>query len=252
MVRLAAVGDLHVRNSVPEVLVQQIETLHERADVLVVTGDITNTGRLIEAEIAADLFKLAKLPIVGVLGNHDRWAMRLRAITKVLGQAGIQFLNGTAVTLDLGQKIGFAGVSGCGGGFWEDEAPMTLSRRAWQAIGVKARREAHRLEHALEHLDGDIRVVVTHFAPTTSTLGREPIVKYNTLGTGELERVIDRFDVDLVVHGHAHLGNAIGRTAGGTLVRNVAIDVGGGFVIHDFSSKPRRVVPRWRQIEATA
>jgi Icc-related predicted phosphoesterase len=252
MVRLAAIGDLHVRNAVPEVLIQEIGTLHERADVLVITGDITHTGRLIEAEIAAELFKLAKLPIIGVLGNHDRWAMRLRAITKVLGQAGVQFLNGTTLTLDLGQTVGFAGVSGCGGGFWEDEGPMTLSRRAWQAIGVKARREALRLDRALQTLDGDIRIVVTHFAPTTSTLGREPLVKYNTLGTGELERVIDRYDIDLVLHGHAHSGNAIGRTAGGTLVRNVAIDVGGGFVFHDFSSKPRRVIPRWQRIEAIA
>jgi Icc-related predicted phosphoesterase len=237
---------------VPEVLVHDIETLHQRADVLVVPGDITHTGRLIQAEIAAELFKLAKLPIVGVLGNHDRWAGRRRAITKIFEQAGIQFLNGTTLTLDLGKKVGFAGVCGCGGGFWEDEAPMTLSRRAWHAIGVKARREAARLDLALRELDAEISVVVTHFAPTITTLGREPIVKYNTLGTGELERVIDRYDVDLVLHGHAHSGNAIGRTAGGTLVRNVAIDVGGGFVYHDFSSKPRPIVPRWHGIEARA
>ena len=72
--------------------------------------------------------------------------------------------------------------------------------------------EAIRLEAALSgaRADVDVRLVVMHYSPTTTTLGREPIVKYWMLGNVELARVIDRHQVDLVIHGHAHLGNPSG------------------------------------------
>ena len=91
----------------------------------------------------------------------------------------------------------------------------------------------------LQGLRSDLTVVVTHFAPTTSTLGAEPIVKYPLLGNIELAKVIDRHDVDLVIHGHAHLGNTYGATAGGTPVRNVANKVTGGPIVHNLASRDR-------------
>jgi Icc-related predicted phosphoesterase len=156
--------------------------------------------------------------------------------------------------LDRGYRIGFAGVGGSGGGFWPDEGPNTLPRRACQALAIRARREAARLDEALTGLHADTKVVVTHFAPTISTLGREPVVKYALLGNCELGRVIDRHDVELVLHGHAHLGNAFGRTAGGTLVRNVAVGVSDGLVVHDLTPRSPRSAGRawWRTTGARA
>lgn len=243
MVRIAAIGDLHIREAIPSYLVRDIERIHQRADVLVVTGDITNFGRIAEVELAAELFKIAQLPIIAVLGNHDRRTMRLRAFIKTLERAGVTVLNGTTVVFDRGVRVGFAGVGGSGGGFWPEGGPDTLPSRASQALAVRARREGARLEKALSSLQTDIKVVVTHYAPTISTLGNEPPAKYWMLGNCELEKVIDRHDVDLVLHGHAHHGNAVGKTVGGTLVRNVAIDVVGGFVIHELPIKHHPPVP---------
>ncbi|HYH11227.1 MAG TPA: hypothetical protein VD789_02640, partial [Thermomicrobiales bacterium] len=59
----------------------------------------------------------------------------------------------------------------------------------------------------------------------TTTLGLEPMMKHWMLGNSILGRVVDRHDVSLVVHGHAHLGNYEGYTPGGTPVRNVALPV---------------------------
>lgn len=238
--RIAAVGDLHIRSTVPSDLVREVRRVNGQADVLVVTGDITNSGRIIEAELAAELFRLVTVPIVAVLGNHDRRSMRMKAFKRILNGAGVIVLEGSSVVFDRGVRIGFAGVGGSGGGFWPDEEPDTLPRRAWQALAVRARREAARLDAALAALDADIKVVVTHFAPTTTTLGREPLAKYPLLGNSELARVIDRHEVALVLHGHAHLGNAVGRTPGGTLVRNVAIGVTGGIVLHDLPLRTLR------------
>jgi Icc-related predicted phosphoesterase len=239
VIRVAAIGDLHLRATVPDTIVKGVSSLDGRADLLVVAGDITNHGTLSQAELAAELFRRVHMPIVAVLGNHDRRTMRRAAFCRTLGTGGIVVLDGTSRVIDVhGQRVGIAGVGGSGGGFWPDEGPNTLSRKACQALAVRARREASRLDAALRGLEADTKIVVTHFAPTASTLGREPIVKYALLGNIELARVIDRHDVDLVLHGHAHLGNPIGRTPGGTLVRNVAIDVAGGPTFHDLVPMP--------------
>ena len=72
-----------------------------------------------------------------------------------------------------------------------------------------------------------MRIATLHFAPTTTTLGREPLAKYWMLGNCELGVVLDRRSPDLVVHGHAHLGTLKGRTPGGVPVRNVALPIVG-------------------------
>jgi hypothetical protein len=65
--------------------------------------------------------------------------------------------------------------------------------------------------------------------------------------------VIDRFPVDLVLHGHAHLGSPIGHTSRGVLVRNVAQYVTGGVVIHELGkSTTRSDVPGWNAFERYA
>ena len=259
MVRIAAVGDLHIRGEIPEALVDGLTGLDRRADILVVTGDITNSGRLLEAEAAAELLALAKLPILAVMGNHDRRCIRRKAFYQILGKAGVDMLDGTTRVMSFdGDRIGFAGVGGSGGGFWPDEGPETVHNKALQRLSVRARREAARLESALIRLSDeeiDQTVVITHFAPIIATLGREPVVKYWLLGNCELARVIDRFPVDLVLHGHAHLGSPIGHTSRGVLVRNVAQYVTGGVVIHELGdSRHGDIEPpsEWRSIERYA
>jgi Icc-related predicted phosphoesterase len=231
--RIAAIGDLHIRTTVPDQLADELANVHRRADALVVAGDITNYGRLTEAEVAADLFRQVRVPIIAVFGNHDRRSVRKRAFRQTFERAGVRILDGEATTLDLGLRVGFAGVAGCGGGFWPEEGPDALHSRAIKALALRVRLETARLEHALARIDADFTMVVMHFAPTTSTLGNEPLVKYWMLGNAELGRVVDQHRVDLVLHGHAHSGNAVGRTLGGTPVRNVATSVNGGISVHE-------------------
>lgn len=247
-IRLAAVGDLHVRARGPLPLGDQVASLGATVDALVVAGDLTDGGRLPEAERAADLLAAATVPVIAVLGNHDLRTLRRRAFCRVFERRGIAVLDGeaTMVRTAAGREIGIAGIGGCGGGFWPDEGPDAIHSRASKALALRGRREAARLDAALTALAGDVRVVVTHFAPTCSTLGREPIAKYWMLGNCELGRVIDRHAVDLALHGHAHLGTATGRTAGGTPVRNVALSVAGGIVVCpvDRAERTPRPVPR--------
>jgi Icc-related predicted phosphoesterase len=256
---LAAIGDLHVRTDVPEGLIEALAALHERADGLVVTGDITDGGRLPEFELAAEALATVRVPIIAVLGNHDRRCLRRAALRRTLERAGVLLLDGDAATLRLGpagELVGFAGVGGYGGGFWPDEGPSWPRYRLSQAISVRARREAGRLTAALAALAAerpDRQVVVLHYSPTTTTLGNEPRMKYWMLGNIELARVIDRHPVDLVLHGHAHLGNTDGRTPRGIPVRNVALQVTGGLTFHELHGAPpvSRPAAAWRRAEAS-
>lgn len=238
---MAAIGDLHLRDTVPEELTASLGSINTRADVLVVAGDITENGRIPEGELARDLFDSIVIPKVAVLGNHDRRGTRRIALRRTFESAGIELLDGDATVIELsdGRRIGIAGVGGYGGGFWPEETPDIPGARISKAVGVRARREAMRLRHALDAIDRmdlDVRLVVMHYAPTTSTLGEEPLMKYWMLGNSLLGRVIDEHQVDLVIHGHAHLGNEVGQTPGGTPVRNVAAHVTGGLVLYDVAA----------------
>lgn len=241
-VRIAAVGDFHIKSYIPESLQHGLMSLDEDIDVLVVAGDITDGGRIPEVEIAAKMFTSVTVPMVAVLGNHDRRGLRRTVMRRLYERAGIRLLDGEAMVIPLrdGRRLGIAGLSGTGGGFWPDEADARLGGKLTKAIAVKSRREAMRLGSALASLKDqnvDLTLVVTHFAPTVSTLGNEPQVKYWMLGNSLLGRVIDAHDVDLVFHGHAHLGNEAGTTPGGTPVRNVAMHVTGGISVYDVASR---------------
>jgi Icc-related predicted phosphoesterase len=225
LVRIAAISDLHIWGPISKKLITEFDELHERADVLVIAGDITNNGLLVQAERAATLLERARIPIVAVLGNHDRRLPRRRGYTTTLEAAGVTFLDGTTAEFGSNIRVGFAGVQGSGGGFWPQEGPDTIPRRAAQALAVRSRREAARLDAALTRLTTDLKIVVTHVSPTMTTLGNEPRIKFFLLGNSELARVIDQHDVDLVIHGHVHRGNTHGVTPGGTLVRNTAKNV---------------------------
>lgn len=227
MLQIVATGDLHIRADDPGAAAHRLRSGSHNADLLLIAGDITESGRIIEARRASALLAGIDVPILAVMGNHDLRSVRRYAFRTTLTEAGITLLDGESVvyTAANGLRVGFAGVAGCGGGFWPAEMPDALYARAWNALAVRQRREAAKLDHALRQLEADVRIVLMHFAPTPTTLGNEPGAKYWMLGNGELGRVIDMHNVDLVLHGHAHLGNRYGRTPGGVEVRNVAFPV---------------------------
>jgi Icc-related predicted phosphoesterase len=243
-VRVAAIADIHIRANAVE-QTDALDGLHDLADILVVAGDITEMGRIPEVEVAAQAFDRTPLPIFAVLGNHDRRGLRRMAMRKTLARAGVQLLDGEfqILTLDDGARVGIAGTTGTGGGFGPGRGGDGPGGRLTRAMMIKARREAARLDAVLTEMEEeqpDISLLVTHFAPTIATLGSEPPLKYWMLGNAGLGDVIDRHRIDLVIHGHAHLGNEVGTTPGGTPVRNVAAPIVGHIMVYDV--EPGRLV----------
>ncbi|MFD3663710.1 metallophosphoesterase [Streptomyces sp. NPDC058659] len=225
VVRVAAVGDIHLSPDCRGLLRPSFATLPLCADVLLLAGDLTRHGTVPEAEVVAEEVRDLGVPVVAVLGNHDYHSEREADVARVLTDAGVTVLEGDRVLLPVaGGKIGVAGVKGFCGGF-AGRSAGEFGEREMKEFVRTARRGAEGLYRALSSMDGDgcgARIALTHFAPVPDTLAGEPVEIYPFLGSYLLAEAIDEAGADLAVHGHAHLGTEHGMTAGGIRVRNVA------------------------------
>ncbi|MGH7630904.1 MAG: metallophosphoesterase family protein [Gemmatimonadales bacterium] len=217
--RIAAVGDLHLGRTAASVVQTLLERAAGEADVLALCGDLTDNGQPAEARQLARELAGVKVPIVAILGNHDHEAQETAEVARILGEAGVQVLDGTACEI---QGVGFAGVKGFCGGFGR-RALGPWGEQAIKAFVREALDEALKLETALGRLRGERRVVLMHYAPIQGTVEGEPLEIYPFLGSSRLEEPLTRYPVDAVFHGHAHHGQLEGRTRGGTPVYNVSL-----------------------------
>lgn len=216
--RIAAVGDIHCTRESQGTLRGLFSDASNAADVIVLCGDLTDRGLPEEADILATEIGGARVPVLGVLGNHDHEAGDADGVADRLAAAGVKMLERDSVEID---GVGFAGTKGFAGGFG------THSLGAWGEQPIKAFVQAAideelALESGLARLRTDDRVAVLHYAPIEATVTGEPEPIYAWLGSSRLEEPIDRYGVSLVVHGHAHSGSLEGRTRGGAPVYNVS------------------------------
>jgi Icc-related predicted phosphoesterase len=219
--KVAAIGDLHVKEDQSAPYRELFGEISRAADVLVLTGDLTDLGKPREAEILAEDLRACSIPVVGVLGNHDYECGHEDEIKAIIKGAGVHLLDGSSHEIN---GVGFVGVKGFAGGF---------GRRMLGAFGEAAIKtfvgetmnEAMRLENAMRTVRSRRAVVVLHYAPIPETIDGEPLEIFPFLGSSRLAETIDRFTVSAVVHGHAHRGKYEGRTPAGAPVYNVAYHI---------------------------
>jgi Icc-related predicted phosphoesterase len=218
--RIAAMADIHVKRTSQAPMQPVFAKVNEAADVLVISGDLTDYGTVEEAHILAkDIKTSLRVPVVGVLGNHDYESGKQDEITQIMTDAGVMMLDGDSHEI---RGVGFAGVKGFGGGFgrraigaWGENAIKMFVREGME--------EALKLEKALQRLRTPAKIAVLHYAPIHATVVGEPPEIYPFLGSSRLEELIDRYRVTYAFHGHAHRGSPEGRTKGNTTVYNVAM-----------------------------
>jgi Icc-related predicted phosphoesterase len=222
MIRIAAVGDLHVGVDGTGMLRPHFRDLRHDADLLLLAGDLTRCGDPREASVLVNELSGVEIPIVAVLGNHDYHAACERELQAVLAEGGMTVLEGGATTFSLdGGTLGIAGVKGFGGGF-RGACGTDFGEPEMKAFIRHTRDVAARLEQALEGIDASRRVALMHYSPVEDTLQGERPEIYPFLGSYLLAEAIDAAGADLVLHGHAHRGREKGMTPGGVHVRNVA------------------------------
>src|SRR5215208_2086166 len=224
LVRVAAVGDVHCTRTSEGALQPLFAQMVESADIIALAGDLVDYGLAEEAHmLARELSVAAKanVPVVAVLGNHDFEGGQPEVVKQVLCEAGMTILDGDAVEI---KGVGFAGVKGFCGGFgrrslepWGEPAIKAFVREALD--------EALKLEMALARLRTRNRIALLHYAPIQATVEGEPPEIFPFLGSSRLEGPINRYEVDAVLHGHAHQGAPEGRTSTGIPVYNVSMSL---------------------------
>lgn len=218
-IRIAALGDIHFGKADAGTLQPLLKAVTERADVLLLLGDLTNHGTPDEAQLLGREFTALRIPTLAVLGNHDFEAGKEEEVRTQLTTAGLTVLDGDAVEV-LG--IGFAGVKGFAGGFDQHQlAPWGES--IIKQFVHEAVNETLKLESALAKLRTPRRIALLHYSPIRETVAGKPVEIYPFLGCSRLEEAVNRFSVTAVFHGHAHRGTLAGHTHAGVPVYNVAM-----------------------------
>lgn len=209
--RIAAVGDIHVKETDKGKWVDYFKEVSAHADVLLICGDLTDTGDEDEATILAGELHACSIPIVCVLGNHDYEKGRHKLIRQAIQSPNVHVLDGEAIVIG---GVGFAGVKGFGGGF--DRYLLTMfGEDANKAYVQEAVDEALHLERALNKLEGefqvDKKIAILHYSPIKATVVGEPEEIYPFLGSSRLAEPLIRNNVIAAFHGHAHAGTLEGR-----------------------------------------
>jgi Icc-related predicted phosphoesterase len=220
--RIAAVGDIHVRETDGGKWKDYFKQVSEKADVLLLCGDLTDTGRTVEAEVLAEELKACSIPVVAVLGNHDYERDNQKGIRKALVKANVHMLDGDSVVIG---DVGFAGVKGFGGGFDKGMLGM-FGEKMIKSFVQEAVDESLKLDGALARLDSDYadikKIALLHYAPIRGTVVGEPEQIFPFLGSSRLAEPLNRRGVVAAFHGHAHIGTLAGETTKGVKIFNVS------------------------------
>jgi len=243
-IRIAAAGDVHIREANREQLTAAFAGLKGEADLVLLAGDLTTHGEPEQGAWLAEACSGLDVPIVAVLGNHDWHADRTAELIPVLEEGGISVLEHAARVIDIdGCEVGIAGLKGFVGGFPGSSLPdfgEPLLRQVYRQTSD----DVTALDDSLREIANcPYRIVLMHYSPCTETLRGEPEGIWAFLGNERIAAPIREHEPDLVLHGHAHAGTFEGKI-GASPVYNVSVPVmGRDFWVLELASLRRPTTP---------
>jgi Icc-related predicted phosphoesterase len=229
-IRIAAAGDIHCSEEERSRLQAAFADADRQADLILLAGDLTTYGEPEQAAVLADVTREIATPIFAVLGNHDWHADRHEELVAALRDGGIHLLERAAEVVDIkGVDVGIAGTKGFVGGFSDSLLPdfgEPLLRRLY----LETSAEISALDRGLRTVqDCPVRIVLLHYAPTTSTIEGERETIWAFLGSERLAGPIAEHRPDAVFHGHGHAG-----TFAGSIGDVPVFNVGAAVPVQDF------------------
>jgi len=206
------------------------EVARELADLIVVTGDLVQLGLLAEITEAGDwLARLNELgKVILVPGNHDVY--QHDAVPRMQAQWARYFHLPETSPNDFPslQKIGDVAVIGL-----SSARPEPF----WSAGGELGQAQLDRFERTLIAADNSLRCVLIHHPPLSGQCSRRKALR----DTAQLEQLLRRYDIEVVLHGHIHrndevLFNARTRVLGTASASNMGPDGRASYRVLDFSA----------------
>ncbi len=201
-------------------------------DIFLLAGDMYVDDKPEKYKTIMDYFERLgwSCPIVACFGNRE-FEQKHCEIRKICG-ARIRFLDDESVELKIkGKTVGIVGSKGC------------LDQPTWWQIKTNPqirkfyKERAEKIRRMLAGLETDIKILLTHYAPSYQTLKGENPNIYGGLGCKELEKILEETKTTLAVHGHAHLGSLLG-FAGTVPIFNAALPVNKGLARIDTDNLP--------------
>ncbi len=220
-IRIAAMSDIHVGINSQNIFKDIFNEISDKADVLVLCGDLTYSGQVEEAQVLAGELMSCRVPVVAVLGNHDYDMGQQQTIKEAIMNENVTVLDGDYTII---HDVGFAGTIGFAGGF-DKYMLHSFGEPPIKQFVQEAVNEQLKLERAVSMLETEKKVVLLHYAPIRHTVVGEPTEIWPFLGSSRLLQPIENFDVSVVFHGHAHLGTYEGKTPKNIPVYNVSLPI---------------------------
>jgi uncharacterized protein len=242
--RIAAAGDIHCREQARAEIAAAFARAAEKADLLLLAGDLTTHGEPEQAAVLADACRPLDLPVLAVLGNHDWHANRAAELVHLLREAGITVLERGWEILEVeGNEVGIVGTKGFVGGFPGSHLP-DFGEPLLRQVYAETTAEIEAIDEGLRAVAlCPIRIVLLHYSPTAETLEGERQEIWAFLGTDRMAAPIVEHGPDLVLHGHAHAGRFRG-SLGDVPVFNVSVPVmGEDFWLFELSAAKKPATP---------
>lgn len=235
---ISAIADLDILGIDLEPFWDAIK-LAKEPDILLLAGDIYEYRNPEIYGLIIDFFKLRKwgCPVIAVFGNRE-FDEDIDEIKKI-SKNRITFLDDESVELKIkGKKVGIVGTRG------SLDFPTW-----WQSTHVPDIRKAYlerikKCEELLKKLEVDIKILLSHYAPTYKTLVGEDKKIYSSLGSKKFEDVLVKTKPTFVVHGHAHYGIPLA-FVDSIPVFNVAFNINRKIVEIDTDNLPKAVLHRF-------
>lgn len=229
-VKVAAAGDIHCSEEERVRLQHAFAEADREADIILLAGDLTTYGEPEQGAVLAGVTREIETPIFAVLGNHDWHADRHEELSAALREGGIRLLERAAETCTVnGVEVGIAGTKGFVGGFSDSLLPdfgEPLLRRVYAETSA----EVAAVDRGLKAIqECAVRILLLHYAPTTTTIEGEREAIWAFLGSERLAVPIAEHRPDAVFHGHGHAG-----TFAGSIEQIPVFNVGAAVPVRDF------------------
>jgi len=215
MIRIVAFGDVHGNRFIK--LLSTSAYMLEKADIILLAGDILNKGRVEDCKILVDLIDTyaSDTPVYGVFGNeeYDEIIETLRETC-----SRIKWLYDEAVHIP-NYSLSIIGTRGV------LDKPTFWQRRHIPNIYSIYSRRLKRIEELirLERRSYRYIILLTHYAPICETLKGEPEKIWSQLGSSKVTRLVKKFRPDIVIHAHAHRSIIHKTSIDGSNVYNVSL-----------------------------
>ncbi|OYT42583.1 MAG: metallophosphoesterase [Candidatus Aenigmarchaeota archaeon ex4484_224] len=221
---IAAVSDVH-SPIYYEDFVKALDEINVKPDLFLIAGDMVERRMPEEySKISNALFGKITCPIIAVFGNteFEEYKDQIKSLAK-----NIIFLDDQSYYLNIrGISVGIFGSTGAldEPTKWQ-KAHIPNIERLYQARYERAFK-------SLEMMKTQIKILLTHYAPTYETLKGENPRVYPNLGSRYWENIFIKLKITLAIHGHAHNGSPKA-WVNTTPIFNVAFPVNKKIVIID-------------------